>query len=215
MFTGIIQEIGTVRAVHQNGAGWQLEISAQESLNDLAVGDSIGINGACQTVIKLLPACFVVDVSPETRRVSTLGSFKSRKKVNLEKALTMTTPLGGHLVQGHVDTVGKIISIRERGNASVFEISFAGEFRKYVAEKGSVCVDGISLTVAACTQTTFSVSVIPHTIQTTTLCYNKISDAVNIEFDIIAKYVESLACFGTSGKHTSGLSAAYLKQRGF
>jgi riboflavin synthase len=215
MFTGIVQEIGSVRVVHQTGTGWQLEINAQKSLEGLAAGDSISINGVCQTVIALHPAYFVADVSPETRRVSTLGSFKRGKKVNLEKALTLTTPLGGHLVQGHVDSIGRITSIREQGNASVFEISFAGEFRKYVAQKGSICVDGISLTVAECTQTTFKISVIPHTIKTTTLQFNRISDPVNIEFDIIAKYVETLARFGESGKHTGELNAVYLKQRGF
>ncbi len=214
MFTGIIEEIGTVHAIHQSSASWQMGITAKSSLQDLAIGDSISINGACHTITKRGPASFLVDVTPETRRVSTLGRFKINKKVNLEKALTLAKPLGGHLVQGHVDTVGKISSIRKQGNASLFEISFPAAFRKYVAVKGSICIDGISLTIAGCTQASLTVSIIPHTVKATTLQYNKVSDPLNIEFDIIAKYVESLSCFGESKAEKTGLSLAYLENRG-
>ncbi|MBN1797411.1 MAG: riboflavin synthase [Spirochaetales bacterium] len=215
MFTGIIEEIGTVHALNQSGSSWKLEITAQRSLQDLAVGDSISINGACHTVTKLNPDSFHVDVTPETRRVSTLGRFNINKKVNLEKALTLTKPLGGHLVQGHVDSVGKINAIRKQGNAAVFEIQFPAAFRKYVAVKGSICIDGISLTIAGCTQNSLTISVIPHTVRETTLQFNKVSDQVNLEFDIIAKYVESLSCFGESKAEKSELSLTYLKNRGF
>jgi riboflavin synthase len=210
MFTGIVEEIGVVSSLNKSGTSWRAEIKAGAALAGLAVGDSINLSGACHTVVALSAHSFCVDITPETRRVSTLGSLEINREVNLETALTLAKPLGGHLVQGHVDTVGRIGAVNRQGNAEVLEVGFPAAYRKYLAVKGSVCMDGISLTIAACGPANFSISVIPHTLKTTTLRLRRPGDAVNLEFDIIAKYVESLSLYGKKG-----MSLDYLIARGF
>jgi riboflavin synthase len=217
MFTGIVEEIGKVSALNRSGASWRAEIRARAVLAGLAVGDSISLSGACQTVVALGADSFSVEITPETRRVSTLGGLEINRELNLETALTLSRPLGGHLVQGHVDAVGRVHGITRQGTGAVLEVGFPAGYRKYLAFKGSVCVDGISLTIADCGPAGFTVSVIPHTLQSTTLRLRRPGDAVNLEFDIIAKYVESLSLYGKTGepKKGKGLSLDFLIARGF
>jgi riboflavin synthase len=215
MFTGIIEEIGTVRSLKKNARSFELEIGASSILSDLKMGDSISINGACHTVVKLTTNSFFVNVTPETRRVSTMGNLKINDQVNLEKPLTLNKRLGGHLVQGHVDTVGKIIAIQKQEGSRLFEVAFTEHYRKYVAPKGSICIDGISLTIAACKRNSLTVSIIPHTLTTTTMKDKKNFDSVNLEFDIIAKYVESLLASGKNRKEEGSLDLNFFSLRGF
>ncbi|MEJ2663156.1 MAG: riboflavin synthase [Spirochaetia bacterium] len=215
MFTGIIEEIGVVTAIDKSRQSWRAEVRAEHATADLALGDSISINGACHTVVELTARSFLVEISPETRRVSTLGNMVIQQKVNLEKSLTLSKPLGGHLVQGHVDAVGRIGAVNTQGNACTLEVEFPASFRKYIVTKGSVCVDGVSLTIAACSDTGFSVSVIPHTLAGTTLHLKKSGDTVNLEFDIIAKYVESLLRYGGEKEQHKGINRDFLIARGF
>ncbi len=215
MFTGIIEEIGKVSTLNRSGTSWRAEIKARTVLAGLAVGDSISLDGACQTVVALSGDSFAVEITPETRRVSTMGGLEINRELNLEPALTLTGPLGGHLVQGHVDAVGRVNGIMRQGSGAVLEVGFPAAFRKYLAVKGSVCVDGISLTIADCGPAGFTVSVIPHTLGSTTLRLRRPGDAVNLEFDIIAKYVESLSLYGKQGEPKKGLTRDFLIDRGF
>ncbi len=188
MFTGIVEEVGTVVEVTPGG----LTIGASRVLEGLGLGDSVSVNGACLTATDLGPGSFSVDVVPETLRRTNLGSLAEGGAVNLERGVRAGGRLDGHIVQGHVDGTGSIESIREDGDAVMVSIDAGPAIMRYVVEKGFVALDGVSLTIVGCDEERFSVTIIPHTRERTTLGIRKPGDEVNIEVDILAKYVERL-----------------------
>jgi len=193
MFTGIIEALGTVSSVDTASARTRLVIRSGEALTDARVGDSIAVNGACLTVVDLRNGAFATDLSSETLRRTTLRHLRPGDAVNLERPLRLDQRLGGHLVQGHVDGVGRITAIRPDGGGTWMEITPPAELMRYLAEKGSVAVDGVSLTVAAIGDASaFAVALIPHTLAVTTLGRRGCGNEVNIEVDILSKYVERL-----------------------
>ncbi len=192
MFTGIIEELGTVVAIDPLGDSARLSIRGATVTSDAAHGDSISVNGVCLTVVDNAGGVFTADVMGESLDRSTLGSLAAGSAVNLERAATMATRLGGHIVQGHVDGVGTVLS-REAGDQwETVTFSLPPQLARYVVEKGSITVDGISLTVMAITDDTFSVGLIPTTLKLTTLGAKSVGEQVNLEVDIMAKYVEKL-----------------------
>jgi riboflavin synthase len=192
MFTGLIEEIGTIKAIRTVGGGRRITVHAKKIMNDLKIDDSVALNGTCQTVVSLTPDSFDVEAVEETIRKTTLGRFATGMKINLERAAKLGDRMGGHLVQGHVDCTGYILSIIPEGAGKLVWISFPGEFRKYIVPIGSICIDGVSLTIAKAEATKFMVSVIPHTWQVTLFNELKSGTQVNLEFDIIGKYVENM-----------------------
>jgi len=192
MFTGLIQRIGTLASTSQTGEGARLTIQVAAPFEALRFGESIAVDGVCLTVVDPSPTRFTVDVSPETLRKTTLGDRHPGARLNLERALRLTDRLGGHIVTGHVDRPGRVVQLRKLGQFLEiwFEVSPADS--RYLVEKGSVAVDGVSLTVAECRHHRFSVSVIPTTLTETTLADRRLGETVNIETDILAKYVEKL-----------------------
>ncbi len=198
MFTGLIEEIGIVRSVKASegsgeyGGGIYLTVSAKKVIEDIRAGDSVSIDGACQTVTGLSGDSFTVFASKVTCETTTFRSFSAGRRVNLERAMTAGARFGGHIVQGHIDSRGKIINILRDGNGIQIEISVPREISKYIAEKGSVAVDGISLTVVSKAERGFSLYIIPETIKNTTLPLKMPGAEVNIEVDILAKYVEQM-----------------------
>jgi len=190
MFTGIIEGLGTVSAMRSSGGGKVCSIDADFLLDGTRPGDSIAVNGACLTAIMVAGHGFKADLSPETLARTTLGSVKTGTRVNLERALRFSDRLGGHLVAGHVDRIGTIEKKETRDNSVVVTFAVPSELGRYVIEKGSIAVDGISLTVYDCKQERLSVSLIPHTAGLTTLGMKRVGDPVNIETDMIGKYVE-------------------------
>lgn len=192
MFTGIVAALGSVRRLTRRGEDALLEVGASLRLDDVRIGDSISVNGACLTVISLKDTGFTADVSAETLFRTTLKTLKAGDPVNLEKALRVGDRLGGHIVLGHVDGVGRILEKTVRSRSILFCFEIAPELCRYVVAQGSITVDGISLTVNRCEKDRFYVNVIPHTAEETTLGVKKASDAVNIETDILARYLEKL-----------------------
>jgi riboflavin synthase len=190
MFTGIIEGFGTVSVIRPSGMGKQITFDADFSLDDSKPGDSIAVNGACLTAVLVTGNRFRADLSPETLTKTTLGLAKIGDRVNLERALRFSDRLGGHLVAGHVDGVGSVYQREIQGNSIILTIAVPASLSPYFIEKGSVAVDGISLTVNNCLLERFNVSIIPHTAKLTTLSLKKIGDPVNIETDMIGKYVE-------------------------
>lgn len=219
MFTGIIENLGTMRKKTPFGKGLRFTIEADIKWPDLKPGESIAVNGICLTVTDLSGSTFTVDASPETMSRTTMGQLSLGDKVNLERALKPTDRLGGHVVTGHIDTTGVILSREEQGTFTLFSIKFPEGLAKYVIEKGSVAVDGISLTVNECHDSSFSVSIIPFTARHTTIGQRKVGDVVNIEFDIIGKYVEKLLLTGRDDQvkdrsKRSGISREFLARHG-
>lgn len=213
MFTGIIATTGTIQALQPHGQDLTLSIQAPHwNWDSVQLGDSIAVNGVCLTVTALINQGFSADVSVETLNLTSLGSLKVGSTVNLESALTLSTPLGGHLVSGHVDGLGELISRTNDARSERLVFRLPKNLSRYVAVKGSITIDGISLTVNAVTDDTFSVNIIPHTNERTTLKDLKIGQKVNLEVDLIARYLERLM-MGTSEPHTISLSA--LKEAGF
>jgi riboflavin synthase len=209
MFTGIVESMGTVKRLARKGEDARLFIDTSMNLDDLKIGDSIAINGACLTVTEKTGSVFSADVSAETMARTNIKLLKSGEKVNLEKSLRMNSFLGGHLVLGHVDGMGKIKEKITKANSIQFGVEIDNDLSRYVVEKGSVAVDGISLTVNSCEKSRFHVNIIPHTARNTTLEFKKVADLVNIETDIIAKYVEK---FLNPGK---GIDMNFLAKHGF
>ena len=217
MFTGIIEEVGALERL----AGGEIAIRAKKVLEDVALGDSIAVNGICLTVTHFDAAHFVADVMPETVRRTSLAELKRGSRVNLERALTLRSRLGGHIVSGHIDGVGTIAAMQEEGNAILLTVRASDDILRYVVEKGSVALDGISLTVARVSAADFTVSLIPHTREITNLREKRMGSRLNIETDILGKYVEKLF----PGAHTRGESDApksaggltmdFLRQQGF
>ncbi len=206
MFTGIVKEVGKVISA---GEG-KLVISAGNVVPELKLGDSVAVNGVCLTVTALTTDSFSVDVMPETSARSNVEFMKVGDKVNVEPALALGGPIGGHLVQGHIDTTGKIASMKWQGKAMIVGIEAPPSVMRYVVEKGFISVDGISLTVAERNNTSFRVSVVDFTRQNTTLNDRKVGDIVNLEVDIIAKYVEQF----TKSKE-KGITSDFLAEHGF
>ncbi|MBP2072135.1 MULTISPECIES: riboflavin synthase [Thermoanaerobacterium] len=191
MFTGIIEEIGKVKMV-QRGDITKIAIECEKVLDGTAIGDSIAVNGVCLTVTNVAKNLFMADIMNETLKSSNLGDLKIGSMVNLERALSISGRLNGHIVTGHVDTVGTIVNKNRIMNSNVFKIKIDERYSKYVTSKGSIAVDGISLTVVEASASYFTVSVIPHTELNTTLNFKRIGDSVNIEVDILSKYAEKL-----------------------
>lgn len=211
MFTGIIEEMGSVKALRREAGSARLTISASTVLGSTALGDSICVNGVCLTVVDMGRSEFSADVANETLKVTDLGELKDGQKVNLERALQLSARIGGHLVTGHVDAVGRIKEKRQEGNSWRVFIEAPETALRYIIKKGSVAVDGISLTVADVDRTGFSIAMIPHTAKLTTLGFKSAGDSVNLETDIIGKYVERLL----SGRVEGGLNLEFLKGHGF
>lgn len=209
MFTGIITALGSIRRVTRKGADALLEVDASMPLEDIRIGDSIAINGACLTVTQKADRRFTADVSAETLSRTNLGTLKAADPVNLEKALRFNDFLGGHLVLGHVDGQGKIQERTQKSNSIIFGIDVPEGLVRYLVEKGSIAVDGVSLTVNRCEKKRFYVNMIPHTAQVTTLGFKKVGDTVNIETDIIGKYVERFL------QPRKGMDMGFLAEHGF
>ncbi len=205
MFTGIVEETGRIRSIVRGGKSVRLEIAATTVLEGTQVGDSICTNGVCLTVTALMNGAFAADVMPETVRRTSLADLKTGSEVNLERALTVQTRLGGHIVSGHIDGTGRIVRRVQEDNAVWLWVECAADIMRYIVEKGSVTVQGVSLTVAALREDgrAFAVSLIPHTQGATTLHQAAVGDIVNIENDIIAKYVERLLSSADTGGNSS------------
>ncbi|MFM9905758.1 MAG: riboflavin synthase [Pyrinomonadaceae bacterium] len=195
MFTGLIEELGSVKRREPNAGGERIVVSASVVTSDLRNGDSISVNGVCLTALDVAADSFAADVSPETLARTTINELRTGSPVNLERAVTPATRLGGHIVQGHVDGRGTFISAVATGDFWTVTIGFTPEFAKYLVYKGSVCVEGISLTVAALGETTFDLAVIPKTWELTNLSSLNLNAPVNLEADVIAKYVERMLEF--------------------
>jgi riboflavin synthase len=192
MFTGIVEEIGVVGHVEETASGKRLEVRAEKVLERLAIDDSIAVGGVCLTVIARDDRSFSVDVVPETLSRTTLGRLARGSRVDLERAATPATPLGGHIVQGHVDATATLSTRRSEGEGARLRFALPKGIARYVVEKGFIALDGVSLTVASVARTAFDVALIPHTAQRTTLGALREGDPVNVEVDIIGKYVERL-----------------------
>lgn len=190
MFTGIIEGFGTISGIKPSGQSRRMAINADYELDNTKIGDSIAVNGACLTVVSFSGKRFEVDLSPETVAKTTLGKAKIGDRLNLERALCISDRIDGHLVSGHIDGMGKIKSRKTEENAIIITFNIPESVSYYIIKKGSVAVDGISLTVNECDHESFQVSIIPHTAKLTTLGFKKISDSVNVETDMIGKYVE-------------------------
>ena len=215
MFTGIVEEVGTVEGIRRGSRSAVLGLRARAVLEDLKLGDSVAVNGVCLTVVSLESGGFSADVMHETLSRSTLGELRPGSPVNLERAMAANGRFGGHIVAGHVDGTGRITRLRRDDNAVWYTLQAGPEVLRYVVEKGSVAVDGISLTVAQVGQDWFSVSVIPHTASATVLGQRRAGDRVNLECDIIGKYVEKLLrpAQGQSPEG-EGITLEFLAQNG-
>ena len=188
MFTGIVEEVGVVSKITNNG----MTVKASRVLSDVKLGDSIAVNGTCLTAVSFSNSEFSVDLSPETMRRTSLSQLTEGSRVNLERALSASDRMGGHIVQGHVDATGRITSIKPDGDSIIFRVRIPKRLDKYIVEKGFVAVDGISLTVVKRGASSFTLAVIPYTLENTNLAVLSEGDQVNLEADILAKYVESL-----------------------
>lgn len=216
MFTGIIQGKGRVQRAQASGGGMVFLLESDFNLIDPEEGESIAVNGVCLTARDIKGNTFLVDVSPETLSRTGLGDLKSGGMVNLERALRLSDRLGGHMVSGHVDTQGRVEDRRSEGDFTIYTFSLSRSLTKYVIEKGSVAINGISLTVNSCEDERFTVSIIPHTLTVTTLGELKPGDRVNIEVDIIGKYVEKLLSDKSENAgRDSKINSAFLAEHGF
>ena len=210
MFTGIIEELGRVRSLEQRGEGVRLSVAARVVTEGTREGDSVAVNGVCLTALEVRADSFAADGSRETLERSTLGTLRPGSAVNLERAVTPQTRLGGHIVQGHVDARGRFLSAEEHGGSWTVRIAYPPELARYLVFKGSVAVEGISLTVAGLTDEYFEIAIIPKTWAVTNLSTLRAGEAVNLEADIIAKYVERILSFGAPLK-TAGTSLTIEK----
>ncbi len=213
MFTGIIESLGVIKKLRKSQKSMQLSIEVQnvDILDDVKIGDSIATNGVCLTVTHLNGDTFDADVMNETVNVTSLHSLKVYDSVNLERALKVSDRFGGHIVSGHVDGIGTVSNIQKNDIAYIFTIKAGDELLRYMIKRGSITIDGISLTIIEVTDREFSVSIIPHTAQQTTLLNKRVGDIVNLETDILAKYVERLL----GSKKTTNITEEFLKENGF
>ncbi|MCL2496150.1 MAG: riboflavin synthase [Clostridiales bacterium] len=215
MFTGIIEETGVVQRIVKGARSAVLSIQGEQIFDDLRLGDSVAVNGVCLTVAGLAGGAFTADVMFETLNRSALGSLNIGGRVNLERAMPANGRFGGHIVSGHIDGTGVIAALRRDDNALLHTIRAPENIMKYVVEKGSIAIDGISLTVAGLFSDSFTVSLIPHTAKNTTLAEKSVGDTVNLENDIIGKYVERLMQYGPAAAKRSSLTAERLLELGF
>jgi len=210
MFTGIIEEVGKIKNI-QGGTNYKLTIGASKILEDIHLGDSIAVNGICLTAISWDNDSFTVDIMRETLERTSLHRLRAGSFVNLERALAADGRFGGHIVSGHIDGTGEIINIRRDANAVWYKIKTSEKIMEFIIEKGSIAIDGISLTVAKVDRSAFYVSVIPHTLENTILLRKKTGDIVNLENDIVGKYIKSF----TDKNSNSTLCESFLKSNGF
>ena len=215
MFTGIIEELGKISAWDKHAGGAKMKISAQTATKDSNEGDSIAVNGVCLTAIEITSNSFAAAVSGETLNRSTLGNLKVGSKVNLERAVTPSTRLGGHIVQGHVDARGKFLAAKQDGDFWTVRIGFPKEIAQYLVYKGSISVEGISLTIANLAEDYFEIAIIPKTWELTNLSALKNGDALNLEADVIAKYVERIMLFGRGAEKNEAITKEKLTKLGF
>ena len=214
MFTGIVEEIGTIRAVRRGVHSSILSVEAETVLHDLKTGDSVAVNGVCLTATSVSASGFTADVMHATLDRSTLGTLVPGSRVNLERAMSANGRFGGHIVSGHIDGPGTILQTRRDDNAVWYTIEAAPALMRYIVEKGSIAIDGISLTVAYVDETCFKVSIIPHTGAETTLLGRKPGDTVNLECDVVAKYVEKLM-EPAKPREAGGITLDFLAENGF
>jgi len=215
MFTGIVEELGEVQDTQLDNHSALLTVKAQKVLSDVRLGDSIAVNGVCLTVVRFSSRTFTADIMAETLAKSNLGSTARGSKVNLERALQLTTRLGGHLVSGHIDGTGEILRTYRHGIARITEISAPEEICRLIVPKGSIAIDGISLTVVEVTGSSFSVSLIPHTFTETTLGFKRPGDTVNLENDMIGKYIHHFLSGQNAHPHAQKVSLEFLSKHGF
>jgi riboflavin synthase len=217
MFTGIVDELATVRRLTRSAEAAQIAVEDAEVLESTGIGDSIAVNGVCLTVTALQGRELTFDVMEETLLRTTLGKLKSGSRVNLERAVRMGEPLGGHLVQGHVDGKGQIRSVRPGHGGKLMEVAVAQPLLVYVVPKGSVALDGVSLTAAAVERETLTVGLVPHTLEATTLGHRRAGDEVNVEVDILGKYIRNFLQKGLEEQETEGeaFSQQLLEKYGF
>ncbi len=218
MFTGIVEELGVLENVSGHSAASRLLIKANKVLEGVRLGDSIAVNGVCLTVTSFSSSHFTADVMPETLKQTNLGRLKRGEKLNLERAMRLGDRFGGHIVSGHVDGTGEIVSREPHANAVLFRIKTGPQLMKYMVPRGSVTVDGISLTLVDVTDTDFAISIIPHTLSHTNLQGKRTGDVVNLECDVIGKYVERLMSWKAGEHHEAkpaGLTMNVLLENGF
>ena len=213
MFTGIIEEIGTIKSIKKGKSSAAVSIQASTIMQDIHLGDSIAVNGVCLTASLISSNSFTADVMHETLNRSALGKLRTGSPVNLERALSASSRFGGHIVSGHIDGTGTVFEICKDDNAVWFTIKTSAQVLRYIIEKGSIAIDGISLTVAKVYQDSFRVSIIPHTAALTTLSSRRIGDTVNLENDCIGKYVERL--MGKECQNASNITTGFLTKYGF
>ncbi len=215
MFTGIIEELGEISSLEKHAKGARIRISAKSVTTDANEGDSIAVNGVCLTALDITPNSFVADVSLETLDRSTIGDLEIGSKINLERAVTPSTRLGGHIVQGHVDGRGEFLQAIREGDFWTVRVGFPKELGQYLVYKGSISVEGISLTIADLADDYFEIAVIPKTWELTNLATLKKGDAVNLEVDVIAKYVERIMLYGRNEKQQEEITIEKLQKLGF
>jgi riboflavin synthase len=219
MFTGIIQSVGALLDLKQKGGDVELSVQTGKlDMQDIVLGDSIAVNGVCLTAVTLGKNSFSADVSRETLSLTSLGELTTGSPVNLEKALTLQTPLGGHLVSGHVDGLATVVSRHPDGRSERFEIKAPRKLAKYIAEKGSITMDGVSLTVNKVDGATFELNIVPHTLLETIIGHYQAGTQVNLEVDVVARYLERLLqgnSAAENSKDTSAISREFLAKHGF
>ncbi len=215
MFTGIIEELGKVISIEKKPKSARINILANLVTEDLHIGDSVAVNGVCLTIIDFSSNHLIAEIMHETLERTSMRNIKSGDSLNLERALRADGRFGGHIVSGHIDGVGKILSKNLDGIAEVFDISYPPEIGKYLAKKGSVAVDGISLTIVDVTDDYFRLSLIPHSLKSTTLGFKKAGDIINIEIDILARYIERLFSSKKNEERKPSMSESFLIENGF
>lgn len=215
MFTGLVAELGTVQLLRREGSSYHLTVSAAKVMHNLKIGDSVAVNGACLTVVNINDQQFTADVMPETVRLTNIGSLQAGDKVNLERTLRLCDGLDGHIVSGHVEGLGTITGKKPEGIAVAVRIDTEARMLKYIIPKGSIAIDGISLTVTKVDDCGFSVAIIPHTAKETTLGFKNVGDKVNLETDIIGKYVEKMLSLGDNKQTAAVLNKNMLMENGF
>lgn len=216
MFTGIIQSIGSLSDIQPKGGDMALVVNTGKlDMSDVDLGDSIAVNGVCLTAVAMTESSFTADVSRETLSLTSLGDISKGSEVNLEKALTLQTRLGGHLVSGHVDGLGEVVSRQNDGRSERFRIQAPDELAKYIAAKGSITIDGVSLTVNKVEGSFFEINIVPHTIQETIISHYQPGTQINLEVDVIARYLERLIQGGALKDNESNITEAFLAANGF